>query len=62
MEYGNYLFFNFLIFFSLSGYISSCELGQGRSAADRQFIFVNRRAVDLPKVFKRFQISIARLM
>lgn len=36
--------------FRLSGYVSSCEFGQGRSASDRQFIYVNRRAVDLPKV------------
>jgi len=35
---------------SLSGYISSCVHGEGRSAADRQFMFVNKRPCDNSKV------------
>uniref|UniRef100_A0A8C4QGI1 Mismatch repair endonuclease PMS2 n=1 Tax=Eptatretus burgeri TaxID=7764 RepID=A0A8C4QGI1_EPTBU len=36
----------------ISGFISKCEHGSGRSATDRQFLFVNRRPCDLPKVSK----------
>ena len=36
--------------FRLRGYVSSCEHGFGRPAADRQFIFFNNRPVDYPKV------------
>ncbi|VDM52342.1 unnamed protein product [Angiostrongylus costaricensis] len=39
--------------FRISGFVSSCEHGFGRSTADRQFIYVNRRAVDYPKVICR---------
>ena len=35
---------------SLSGYVSSCVHGEGRSAADRQFLFVNGRPCDNAKV------------
>ncbi|CAJ0575297.1 unnamed protein product, partial [Mesorhabditis spiculigera] len=35
---------------SFGGFISSCEHGNGRSSADRQFVFVNGRPVDYPKV------------
>jgi DNA mismatch repair protein PMS2 len=34
----------------ISGYVSSCSFGQGRSSTDRQFIFVNGRSVDYAKV------------
>ncbi|VDD86524.1 unnamed protein product [Enterobius vermicularis] len=34
----------------LSGYISSCEHGHGRSSNDRQFIFFNKRPVHYPKL------------
>ncbi|KAL3111319.1 hypothetical protein niasHT_013361 [Heterodera trifolii] len=34
----------------LSGYVSSCLAGHGRSSADRQFVFVNQRHVDFPKL------------
>uniref|UniRef100_A0A0K0D9P4 DNA_mis_repair domain-containing protein n=1 Tax=Angiostrongylus cantonensis TaxID=6313 RepID=A0A0K0D9P4_ANGCA len=37
----------------ISGFVSSCEHGFGRSTTDRQFIYVNRRAVDYPKVICR---------
>ncbi|CAI4229968.1 unnamed protein product [Auanema sp. JU1783] len=35
---------------TLSGHISSCEHGFGRPSADRQFIYVNKRPVDFPKI------------
>ncbi|XP_033118947.1 mismatch repair endonuclease PMS2-like isoform X3 [Anneissia japonica] len=38
--------------FSISGYISSCEHGSGRSSADRQYYFINTRPCDFPKVSK----------
>ncbi|XP_033108608.1 mismatch repair endonuclease PMS2-like [Anneissia japonica] len=38
--------------FSISGYISSCEHGSGRSSADRQYYFINSRPCDFPKVSK----------
>uniref|UniRef100_A0A915B1E2 Mismatch repair endonuclease PMS2 n=2 Tax=Parascaris univalens TaxID=6257 RepID=A0A915B1E2_PARUN len=34
----------------LSGYISSCVHGQGRSTTDRQFIYFNKRPVQYPKL------------
>lgn len=34
----------------ISGYVSSCLFGQGRSSGDRQFVFVNGRPVDYSKV------------
>ncbi|KAJ1360289.1 hypothetical protein KIN20_019220 [Parelaphostrongylus tenuis] len=37
-------------FYRLSGFVSSCEHGFGRSTADRQFVYVNRRPVDYPKI------------
>ncbi|ROT82921.1 hypothetical protein C7M84_023906 [Penaeus vannamei] len=36
----------------LEGFISSCEHGQGRSASDRQFYFINSRPCDPAKVIK----------
>lgn len=36
--------------FTLEGFISSCEHGQGRSASDRQFYFINSRPCDPAKV------------
>ncbi|XP_037791129.1 mismatch repair endonuclease PMS2-like [Penaeus monodon] len=38
--------------FTLEGFISSCEHGQGRSASDRQFYFINSRPCDPAKVSK----------
>ncbi|PSN53684.1 Mismatch repair endonuclease PMS2 [Blattella germanica] len=38
--------------FQLEGYISSCAHGQGRSAADRQFYYVNSRPCEPSKVTK----------
>ncbi|CAH1793681.1 unnamed protein product [Owenia fusiformis] len=38
--------------FKISGYISQCVHGQGRSSADRQFIFINKRPCDFSKVTK----------
>uniref|UniRef100_A0A915DRA2 Uncharacterized protein n=1 Tax=Ditylenchus dipsaci TaxID=166011 RepID=A0A915DRA2_9BILA len=32
------------------GMISSCSFGHGRSTPDRQFIYVNKRPVDMPKL------------
>ncbi|KAM3720624.1 Mismatch repair endonuclease PMS2 [Dirofilaria immitis] len=34
----------------ITGYISSCIHGQGRSIADRQFIYFNKRSVDYAKL------------
>ncbi|KJH53007.1 DNA mismatch repair protein [Dictyocaulus viviparus] len=34
----------------ISGFVSSCEHGCGRSTADRQFVYVNKRPVDYPKI------------
>ncbi|CAD5207435.1 unnamed protein product [Bursaphelenchus okinawaensis] len=36
----------------LSGYISNCEAGNGRHTTDRQFIFINKRPIDHPKLCK----------
>ncbi|XP_042235701.1 mismatch repair endonuclease PMS2-like isoform X2 [Homarus americanus] len=38
--------------FTLEGYVSSCSHGQGRSAADRQFYFINSRPCDPARVMK----------
>ncbi|KAL3998980.1 DNA mismatch repair protein MutL family protein [Acanthocheilonema viteae] len=34
----------------ITGYVSSCVHGQGRSAADRQFIYFNKKPVDYAKL------------
>lgn len=39
---------------SISGFISHCTHGVGRSSTDRQFFFINRRPCDPAKVFKMF--------
>ncbi|KAL1423401.1 hypothetical protein MTO96_021156 [Rhipicephalus appendiculatus] len=36
----------------VEGYISSCAHGSGRSSADRQFVFVNSRPCEMPKLTK----------
>lgn len=36
--------------FTIGGFVSSCEHGYGRSAADRQFVYVNQRPVDCAKI------------
>nr|CDJ83098.1 ATP-binding region and DNA mismatch repair protein and MutL domain containing protein [Haemonchus contortus] len=36
--------------YSINGFVSSCEHGFGRSAADRQFVYVNQRPVDYAKI------------
>ncbi|KAG1659518.1 Mismatch repair endonuclease PMS2 [Nymphon striatum] len=36
--------------FSITGYISVCEHGQGRSSSDRQFYFINKRPCDNSKL------------
>ncbi|KAK6169451.1 hypothetical protein SNE40_020506 [Patella caerulea] len=38
--------------FALSGFISKCEHGQGRSSTDRQFVFINKRPCDSSKIIK----------
>lgn len=35
-----------------NGYISNCSFGLGRSATDRQFVFVNKRPITLKKFLK----------
>jgi len=42
---------------SVSGFVSSCVHGEGRSAADRQFLFINGRPCDNAKVCSHFAIS-----
>lgn len=37
---------------TVSGYISNCSFGLGRLAADRQFVYVNRRPITLKKFLK----------
>lgn len=37
--------------FHISGFISHCTHGAGRSSTDRQFFFINRRPCDPAKVF-----------
>ncbi|XP_072275053.1 mismatch repair endonuclease PMS2 [Pyxicephalus adspersus] len=39
-------------FYNISGYISHCDHGVGRSATDRQFFFINQRPCDPAKVSK----------
>ncbi|RXG51803.1 Mismatch repair endonuclease PMS2 [Armadillidium vulgare] len=39
-------------YFKLEGYISSCAHGNGRSASDRQFYFINNRPCDPSKVMR----------
>ncbi|XP_044159563.1 mismatch repair endonuclease PMS2-like isoform X1 [Bufo gargarizans] len=39
-------------FYSISGYISRCDHGVGRSSTDRQFYFINQRPCDPAKVIK----------
>ncbi|KAM9305518.1 mismatch repair endonuclease PMS2 [Gastrophryne carolinensis] len=39
-------------FYNISGYISQCDHGVGRSATDRQFFFINQRPCDPAKVSK----------
>lgn len=41
---------NFDKYYRITGYISSCVHGQGRSTADRQFVYFNKRPVDYAKV------------
>ncbi|CDK28467.1 unnamed protein product [Kuraishia capsulata CBS 1993] len=36
----------------VSGYISNSSFGQGRSATDRQLVFINNRPVSFPKILK----------
>ena len=38
--------------FQLEGFVSSCAHGMGRSAPDRQYIYVNKRPCDNAKVVK----------
>ncbi|CAJ0967988.1 unnamed protein product [Ranitomeya imitator] len=38
-------------FYNITGYISQCDHGVGRSATDRQFYFINQRPCDPAKVF-----------
>ncbi|XP_030340198.1 mismatch repair endonuclease PMS2 [Strigops habroptila] len=38
--------------YSITGFISSCDHGVGRSATDRQFFFINQRPCDPAKVVK----------
>ncbi|XP_045212126.2 mismatch repair endonuclease PMS2-like [Mercenaria mercenaria] len=38
--------------FSIEGYVSKCEHGQGRSSTDRQFFFINGRPFDSNKLSK----------
>lgn len=38
--------------FCLTGYVSRGDHGAGRSTTDRQFIFINKRPCDLPKVIR----------
>ncbi|KAE8579390.1 hypothetical protein XENTR_v10024027 [Xenopus tropicalis] len=39
-------------FYNISGYISRCDHGVGRSSTDRQFFFINQRPCDPAKVSK----------
>ncbi|KAM4631574.1 mismatch repair endonuclease PMS2 [Discoglossus pictus] len=41
-----------LNFYSISGYISRCDHGVGRSSTDRQYFFINQRPCDPAKVTK----------
>ncbi|XP_071976594.1 mismatch repair endonuclease PMS2 [Engystomops pustulosus] len=39
-------------FYTITGYVSRCDHGVGRSATDRQFYFINQRPCDPAKVIK----------
>ena len=39
-----------MTYYRLTGHVSSCVHGEGRSSGDRQFVYVNKRPCDLPKV------------
>ncbi|VDN18697.1 unnamed protein product [Gongylonema pulchrum] len=41
---------NVLVIYRISGYVSSCVHGQGRSSADRQFVYFNKRPIDYIKL------------
>ena len=43
---------NFFTMYTLTGFISSCEHGKGRTTPDRQFFYINNRPCDMPKVSK----------
>ena len=43
---------NFFKMYTLTGFISTCEHGKGRSSPDRQFFYINNRPCDMPKVLK----------
>ena len=43
---------NFFKMYTLTGFISTCEHGKGRSSPDRQFFYINNRPCDMPKVSK----------
>ena len=36
--------------FCLTGFVSRCDHGTGRSANDRQYIYINKRPCDMPKL------------
>ena len=38
--------------FHLTGFVSRCDHGAGRSTTDRQYTFINKRPCDLPKVIR----------
>jgi DNA mismatch repair protein PMS2 len=38
--------------YKISGYVSTCQHGEGRSKADRQFFFINQRPCDLASMSK----------
>uniref|UniRef100_H3ALW2 Mismatch repair endonuclease PMS2 n=1 Tax=Latimeria chalumnae TaxID=7897 RepID=H3ALW2_LATCH len=38
--------------YNISGFVSQCDHGSGRSSTDRQFFFINQRPCDPPKVSK----------
>jgi DNA mismatch repair protein PMS2 len=39
-----------VLHYSIEGYVSKCDHGQGRSSTDRQFFFINGRPFDSAKV------------
>lgn len=40
----------------IKGYISKVDVGSGRSSADRQYLYLNSRPVDIPKISKMINI------
>lgn len=38
--------------FRIAGYVSKPDHGMGRSSADRQFLYINKRPCELAKVFR----------